>query len=324
MRASESIQALRRANPRARAGFAESVDAATRAVQAQVVAPGSSAMQPRAARRPGLRVSAFGAAVAAAAGAVILVMLVSPGGGPGVENAKAAVKKAASVTAASANRSGTAVVRITHGGEPWAGTTIRWNGGDVVIARDAPQRPGKAGDELRLVDGMLYGPSPEGGWVVLGKPSSIDPDSGTTPAEYLAAVREDIGGVTLRRITAAMTGLTSRRLEDGSSVYSGTVASGVIARETGFKEGQAIRVLPFGYVAHDEAADAGSPLRTAVTVGRDGVVRELAVTWGTGASVWRYTVTYSGLGSTAGSVAPPNARPLRELWPIAPNRRSGG
>jgi hypothetical protein len=317
MRTSESIQALRRANPRARAGFAESVEAATRAVQAQLVVGDSNAVQPRATRRLALRVSAFGAAVAAAAVAAILV-LVSPGGSPGVENARAAVKKAAAVTAASAKRSGTAVVRITHGGEPWAGTTIRWNDGDVAIARDAPQRLGRVGDELRLVDGTLYGPSPEGGWAVLGKPSSIDPDSGTTPDEYLAAVRGDIGGATLRRLTAAMTGLSTSRLDDGSIVYSGTVASSVIARETGFKEGQAIRVLPFGYVAYDEAADAASPLRTAVTVGGDGVVRELAVTWGTGDSTWRYTVTYSGLGSTVGPVAPANARPLRDRTPVAP------
>jgi hypothetical protein len=58
-------------------------------------------------------------------------------------------------------------------------------------------------------------------------------------------------GYATRWITAAMTGLATRRIDDGSTVYSGTVAAGVIARETGFKEGQAIRVLPFGYVAHD-------------------------------------------------------------------------
>ena len=40
-----------------------------------------------------------------------------------------------------------------------------------------------------------------------------------------------------------MTGLTTRQLGDGSTVYSGTVAAGLIARETGFKEGESIRVL---------------------------------------------------------------------------------
>jgi hypothetical protein len=80
-----------------------------------------------------------------------------------------------------------------------------------------------------------------------------------------------------------MTRLTTSRLADGSSVYSGTVPAGAIAREAGFKEGQHIRVLPFGYVARDEAENPQALLDTAVTVGPDGVVREIVVTWG----AWR-------------------------------------
>jgi hypothetical protein len=72
-------------------------------------------------------------------------------------------------------------------------------------------------------------------------------------------VQEDTGGATLRRITDAMTGLTTRQLGDGSTVYSGAVAAGLIARKLGFKEGRSIRVLPFGFVAHDEAADPAAP-----------------------------------------------------------------
>ncbi len=41
-------------------------------------------------------------------------------------------------------------------------------------------------------------------------------------------------------------------------------------------------------------------------VDADGVVREIAVSWGT----WRYTVAYSGLGSTPAPVAPADARGL--------------
>ncbi|HET8873967.1 MAG TPA: hypothetical protein VFM83_09800, partial [Gaiellaceae bacterium] len=151
--------------------------------------------------------------------------------------------------------------------------------------------------------------------VVLGKPDNIDPGSGTTPDEYLASVREDVGGVTLRRTTGGMTGLQKRSLDDGSTVYSGTVAAGLIAREAGLKGGQPIRVLPFGNVAHDEAADPSAPLHAAVTIGADNVIREIAVTWGSSASAWAYTVTYSGLGATAAPIAPANARPLRERWP---------
>ena len=316
MSTSESIRALRRANPRESEAFAESVEAAADVVLAQIAAAPPSA---RSGSRRLLRISAAGVAVAAAVAAVLRTV-VSPGSGPGVENAAGSFKIADTLTAASAERSGTADVRITHGGELWAGASIRWNGDDLVVARQAPQRnlprPRKVGDELRVVDGMMYAPHPEGsGWVELGPPSSIDPDSGTTPAELLAAVREDVGGVTLRRVQRAMTGLTSSAGADGATVYRGLVASGVVARETGFKEGEHIRVLPFGYVAHDEAANAAAPLRTAVTVGADGVVRELALTWGSGDSVWRYTVTYSGLGATPAPVAPANAEPLRRAVP---------
>jgi len=128
-----------------------------------------------------------------------------------------------------------------------------------------------------------------------------------SPAEYLAALRRDAGGETLRRIADGMTGSTTTALADGSTVYEGTVAARVIAGETGAKEGRTIRVLPFGYVAHDEAADPASLLDVAVTVGGDGRVRAIDVAWGT----WSYRVAYSGLGTTPAPVAPADARPLR-------------
>jgi hypothetical protein len=324
MNRSESFQALRRANPRAKEGFAQSVDAAAEAVSAQIVTAHTPKVRTRRSypRRRLVGVSAVGASLAAAAAAVAFLTVGSPGGGPGVENAVAAVKRAATLTAASAERSGTAVVRITHNGEVWAGRTIRWHGEDLSLSgdvprRDFPGRPGRRlGSDLLVVDGVMYGIDPgDGRWVVMGSPESVDPGSGTTPDEYVAAVREDVGGVTLRRIADGMTGLTTRRLDDGSTAYSGTVAAGLIARESGFKEGQPIRVFPFGYVAHDEAANPAAPLNAVVTVGADGIVREIAVTWGTGASAWTYTVTYSKLGETPVPVAPKNPRPLREQWP---------
>jgi hypothetical protein len=315
---SESFQALRRANPRAREGFAQSVEAAADAVRAQIVTASADVAMDAGrsySRRRLVGVSAAGATLAAAAAVAAFLTVGSPSGGPGVEDAAAAVKRAATVTAASAERSGTAVVRITHNGEVWAGTTIRWHGEDVAVSNDVPRRPGrKAGSGLLVVDGILYGVD-DGRWVVLGTPESIDPGSGTTPDEYLAAVREDIGGVTLRRIANGVSGLTTRRLDDGSTVYSGTVAARLIARESGFKGGQPIRVFPFGYVAHDEAANPAAPLDAAVTVGADGVVREIAVTWGNSASAWAYTVSYSKFGATSAPVAPANARPFPDRSP---------
>ena len=272
-------------------------------------APREARIHQTRARRRLVGVTAATASLAAVTAVVAFLAVGYPGGGPAVENAAAAVRQAAVVTAASAEQSGTAVVRITHGDELWAKKTIRWNGGDLALSD--PGRTGRAGAEFLLVDGTMYGIE-DGRWVELGSPESIDPDSGTTPAEYLAAVREDVGGATLRRLTEGMTGLRTRELDDGSIVYSGSVAAGLVARESGFKEGQSIRVLPFGYVAHDEAADPAALLDAAVTVGADGIVRDVTVTWGSGASEWTYKVAYSGLGATAAPVAPAGARPLRD------------
>jgi hypothetical protein len=47
-----------------------------------------------------------------------------------------------------------------------------------------------------------------------------------------------------------------------------------------------------------------------VTVGRDGIVRAIALTWGTSASAWTYEVAYTDLGATPAPVAPTNARSL--------------
>jgi hypothetical protein len=309
MKTSESFRALRRANPRSKDGFAESVEAVAEAVRVRI-ADSVEVTELRAAgapeRRRFVRIAAAAALVAVAAAATALLTLDSPGGGT-VEDATAAVERAATVSAASAERSGTAVVRITQEGELWAGRTIRWHGADLVLSSDAPRRRGKAGVEFLVVDGMMYGIDPgDGAWAELGPPESIDPDSGTTPAEYLAAVREDVGGATLRRFAGSVGALTTQPLADGSTVYSGKVAAGLIARESGFKEGQAIRVFPFGYVAHGAAANPAALLDVAVTVGANGFVRELAVRW----PGWVYSVTYSKLGATPAPAAPANARPL--------------
>jgi hypothetical protein len=312
MTTSESLEALRGANPRNHTGFARALDEAAAAVQANVARAGS-VEQPRVRRvRPRRRtVGVTGAGVALAAAAVaVFLNLASSRVTPGVENAAAAIEKAATLTNAAAKQSGTATVRMTHQGEPWAEKTVRWNGDDLEMSDESPGRAGNAARGLLLVDGMMYGHEPDReGWVELGSPASIDPGSGTTPAEYLAAVREDVGGTTLRRIVGAMTAASVRTAShaDGSTVYRGQVAAGQIATEAGFKGDRAIRVFPFGYVAHDAAADPASLLDTAVKVGSDGVIRQIAVTWGT----WTYTVSYSALGSTPDLVAPADATPLR-------------
>lgn len=313
MSTSESLEALRRANPRRKAGFAEAVELAAAEARARI-ATATTADQPRRGQRGPRRrlvgVSAVAVALAAAAAVAVFLTLGSSRVTPGVENAAAAIKKAATLTAASADQSGTATVRMTHDGRLWTGKTIRWNGANIEITDQSPGGS-SSGLPLLVVNGIMYGHDPDHvGWVQAGRVSSIDPGSGTTPTEILAAVHQDVGGATLRRITGAMAarGLTRTHQSDGSTVYRGTVPAGQIARDSGFKEGQSLRVFPFGYVAHDAAADPRSLLETTVTVGADRVIREIAVTWGT----WTYTVTYSHLGSTPPLLAPANATSLRD------------
>jgi hypothetical protein len=308
MNTTQSLQSLRRANPRGDAGFTASVEAARETVADAIVAASVADRGALPRSRRLLRLSTAGIAVAVLLAGVVTIG--DLGGGPGVESATAAFKRSATLTAAAAERSGTADIRITHNGDEWAGSFVRWNGNDISIARAVPSPFRKVGDEMRVVDGILYGLDHTGGWLAMGSPRNVDPDSGTTPDEYLAAVREDVGGVTLQRFTTNMGGLTRTSRDDGSAVYRGTVAAGLIARETGFKEGHAIRVFPFGYVAHDEAANPRAALDTAVVVNTEGIVSEITVTWGHASSFWKYTIAYSNLGETAALVAPADARPL--------------
>jgi DNA-directed RNA polymerase specialized sigma24 family protein len=249
------------------------------------------------------------AATALIALAVATVLVFgSPNGSQQVTPA-AAIDHAVSVSAAAAEQSGTVSIEVTQDGNLWGARTVRWNGSDVSITNEDPGRVRRA--ELIVVDGTLYGPNPEAqdGWLELGSPASIDPDSGTTPDEYLATVRADAGGDTFRRITGAMTDLTTRPGDTGSVVYSGTVPAGDFAPETGTKEGVPIRVLPYGYVAQDDASNPAARIEVRITVGADKAIQEIRATW-SGASSWSYRLSFSGLGSTPAPTVPDNVESL--------------
>lgn len=320
---SDTFDVLRRANPRSEPGFETSVRAAE-ALRERIVAsafdpPSLTLMVAAPPRRSRARLGAA-ALTTLAVGTVVVILAIGVVGGAGVDSAAAAVNHAAAATTETAGTSGTATVLMTLNGETWAGKTVRWNHGDLSLLETGPTfgrtEPHR---ETRVVDDILYGHDPaDGRWVELGDVDSIDPDSGTTPDEYLAVMRADVRGDTLERISAGMTDLATQQLDDGSTVYTGMVAAGLVAPESGFKEGEHIRVFPFGYVAHDEAADPDEPLKVSITAGADGLIRELAVAWGGGGSAWTYTVIYSDLGATTPIVPPENAEPFRPRTTAAP------
>jgi hypothetical protein len=253
-------------------------------------------------RRP-LRVALIAATVTALTTAALLLSE-PPLGTPNLAPA-AALQQAVTVSAGAADASGSVTVEITRDGIVWAAKTVRWNGDDLSVVDAGSTRPGRG--ELRVVGGTMYSPDPKtpDAWIELGSPDSVDPGSGTTPDDYLEAVREDAGGTTLRRITEAMADLATHMTDDGSTVYAGQVAAGELARRTGFKEGAPLRVLPYGYVAHDEAADPASLIAVTITVAADGSIREIAAAWG-GPHQWSYRLTFSELGTTPPPVAPDN------------------
>ena len=102
----------------------------------------------------------------------------------------------------------------------------------------------------------------------------------------------------MQRLTDEMTDLTTSQAEDGSTIYHGKVPAGSLARETGVKEGESIRVLPFGNVAHDDAANPETLIDISISVTADGTIGEIHATWGSESS-WSYRLIYSDLGSTA-------------------------
>ncbi len=313
---SESLRALRRTNPRRWPGNDAMLDQlATNALgrvdldDVQTAMPVErrwSGRAPRRMTRPAFAIPAAAASLVAATIVVATVLVGSPVGPPAVAPA-AAMESAAARTAAAADQSGIVRVQISRNGDQWAAETVHWNANNVALS---DQQPTRSGGDLLLVDGIMYAqddPNAPGEWVEIGSPDLLLPGSGTGPNEFLTAAREDAGGETLRRLTAAMADLTTTPGADGSTVYGGHVPAGDLARERGFKEGTPIRVLPYGYVAHDAANDPSAPIAVTITVGADSTIRSITATWG-GGSTWVYELTFRELGSAPELTAPSNPR----------------
>jgi hypothetical protein len=298
MNQTQSLEALRQANPRHRADFAD---------WAARLTPSPQQAKPR--RWPVIGIPAAATLVAV----VIALVAVGPPVGPLAVPPAEAMQRAVTASVAAADRSGTVDIEITQDGELWVAKTVTWHGTDLAVSSGDPSQTGRG--DLLVVDGVMYGPDPEvaGGWIEMGPPESVDPDSGTTPDELLLAVHEDAGGATLQRITAEMTDLTVSQAENGSTIYVGKVPAGALARESSVKQGETLRVLPYGNIAHDAASNPASLIDISITVGADDTISELQATWG-GESSWSYRLSFDDLGSTAPLEKPANAKPCARCF----------
>jgi hypothetical protein len=245
-------------------------------------------------RRRSRRFALGGALVAAAAAALALIMTLSPAGGGGVQSAQAAVEQAGAATAAAARHSGTVEVRMAHNGRPWSAETVHWNQGNASVVGSGVGSPGR----LLFVDGVLF-TKVAGSWAAVDKGGV----SGYMRQRYIAPALNGIAGNTFRHIVGGIQDLQIRHGQDGTTVFSGRESARLLTSDP--RTGERIRVLPFGFVAHGEAADPNALLRIAVTVGSDHLIQRIAVAWGAGASAWSYTVTYANLGNTLPISGPP-------------------
>jgi hypothetical protein len=244
-------------------------------------------------RRPLRPIAVVVAVAAAIVISVILVNVLSPAGGGGAQNAYAAVDHAGAATATAARHSGKVVVLVTHSGKAYAGETVRWNNGNASVKCTGV---GSCG-ELLFVDRVLFTKN-DGSWTKV--------DKGGLPnymrQRYVSPALQSMSRSTFRRITGGMQHLKIKPGHNGTTIYSGREASGVLTRDP--NTGERIRVLPFGFVAKGAAANPASILSVSLTVGSDGIIQGIDVAWGTGASAWGYGVTYSNLGRTPPLTAP--------------------
>ena len=83
-------------------------------------------------------------------------------------------------------------------------------------------------------------------------------------------------------------------------------------------------MLPYGYVAHDDASNPAAPVEVRITVEADDAIQEIHATWG-GASSWSNRLSFSGLGSTPAPTMPDNVESLYVVGGVpCPPLTSGG
>jgi hypothetical protein len=312
-----SLYALREANPLNQPGFDESIEHYN-ALRIRIAADPVTAPRrlSHLAGRP--RLIALSAAAAAALSLAGVLIAVTLSAAPA--SAYAAAKKAIAASSAGALDSGT--MTLTSRGPIGRGitsmvNTIRWNGDDIAIASGTEGRVLPGFDQLLLVGGGVYLQRTDGSWLHYARQPDLKTplyDPAGRSARSLAA------GSRAAEIIASAYGLQKTVQPDGSTVYSGTIPPSDPA-EVAPSDDTATQMLP--------VIGPGGAFQ--MTVGSDGLVRQMSETTFDGTAGW--SIEYSQLGSTP-PITPPSTftegtpgdlptPPQEEVVPTTPAPQSG-
>jgi hypothetical protein len=325
-----SLTDLRRADPRVQADF-EALVGQHAGMRDRIVTEdvgsadaftwSATAAQPRRRAMPrrktlGLSATA-GIAVAAAVAAAFMLF---GGGNPSLTPTPAlaaeAVKKAAVDTSAAA-QSGVISTVLLIDGEAQVSNTVSWNGSDLALVVQSDEQR-----QVRYVDGVYYETYGYSMGVAPGDTTHVDEwihctdyDNGGTrtpgvwaneeasPSQWLAAARTDLAGDGLVELVSGASGYTQTDSADGSTTYAGMTSVAAIQSQDWSLSG-----LPIASQPSFKVLDTSTAVAMKVTVGADGLIRELKLDWTLDlpgeASAWSYTTTYSELGTAAPIVAP--------------------
>jgi hypothetical protein len=311
MRTDTSLHALREASPRNQPGFDDWIDSFD-SLRTQIPAIPIPAQRPLPKPDPRhRRVVGLAVTVAAAVAVVgVVVGLALTAASP--PSADAAARRALAATAAAP--SGTMTTTVLHAGVTHTIDAARWNGGDIAFSPGVGPIP-----QLLLIGGGLYVQTSDGTWLHYAKASDVGPKplGGLVQLAY-----DNIACTSPQQILGLATHVQKATQSDGTTVYTGTIPSSSL--DPGLVPGndaitsmilgaQKRTDMIFGVGRNEGDAPGGyqNDLQLEMSVGRDGLVREVSVTFqrqDTGSpavdGTYRWSVTYSQLGSTPPITAP--------------------
>jgi hypothetical protein len=249
------------------------------------------------------------AVVSAATVAIVLVLTVSAAS---PSSAFAAARRALAATTAAP--SGTLATTVLHAGVTQTTDAARWNGSDIAFTPgDGPIQ------QLLLIGGGMYVQTSDGTWLHYADASSVGPK----PLGGLMQLAQDnIAGVPPQQILALATNVQKTAQPDGTTLYTGTIPSNSLNPATVPGDDAITNMILGAQKRTDMMLGAGadaignqqSDLQLQMSVGGDGLVRQVSVTFqkeGTGSpaadGTYTWSVTYSQLGNTPPITPPPNS-----------------